>query len=93
VLTVHHKSYYDAGGRVAQGRPEPWPNDYDDPNPVAFMTVHPRARFLVAVSGGGEETALAAHILKQAIEEWGVGGKTSLGYGRGTLSVRRRSGA
>jgi CRISPR-associated protein Cmr6 len=93
VLTVHHKSYYDAMGKAAQGRPDPWPNDYDDPNPVAFLTVHPKARFVVAISGDAEEAALAAHILKQAIEEWGVGGKTSLGYGRGTLAVWRSSGA
>jgi CRISPR-associated protein Cmr6 len=89
VLTVHQKKYYDAAGQPAQ----PWPNDYDDPNPVAFLTVHPSTHFLVAVSGDAKETALAAHILKEALQEWGVGGKTSLGYGRGTLGAWRRPGA
>ena len=91
VLTVHNKGYYDAAGKAAQGGPEPWPNDYDDPNPVGFLTVHPKAHFLVAMSGSAEETALAAHILKQALDEWGIGGKTSLGYGSGMLGAWRRS--
>lgn len=81
VLTVHQKGYYDSSG--ASG-----PNDYDSPNPVAFLTVRPRARFLFALSGPADWTALAERLLRDALEKWGVGGKTSTGYGR--LIARER---
>ncbi len=44
VLTVHQKAYYDSEGATS-------PNDYDSPNPVAFLTVRPGARLLFALSG------------------------------------------
>lgn len=75
VLTVHQKSYYDSSGGS-------WPNDYDSPNPVAFLTVRPGARMLFALSGPADWTELAERILRDALEKWGVGGKTSAGYGR-----------
>lgn len=75
VLTVHQKGYYDSSG--ASG-----PNDYDSPNPVAFLTVRPRARFLFALSGPADWTELTERLLRDALEKWGVGGKTSAGYGR-----------
>jgi len=78
VLTVHQKSYYDSTGRNA-------PNDYDSPNPVAFLTVRPKCRFLLVLSGPGEWTDLAARLLADALENWGVGGKTAAGYGIGTV--------
>ncbi len=84
VLTVHQKGYYDSCGKSA-------PNDYDSPNPVAFLTVRPRARFLVALSGPDERTELAERLICDALESWGIGGKTSSGYGRlaapGTLAT------
>lgn len=75
VLTVHQKSYYDTFGGS-------WPNDYDSPNPVAFLTVRPGARFLFPLSGPPDWTELAEQLLRDALEKWGVGGKTSAGYGR-----------
>lgn len=75
VLTVHHKGYYDSGGR---GSP---PNDYESPTPVAFLTVRPGARMLFALSGPADWTELAGQLLRDALDEWGVGGKTSAGYG------------
>ena len=75
VLTVHQKGYYDSSGGN-------WPNDYDSPNPVAFLTVRPRARFLFALSGPADWTDLAERLLCDALEKWGIGGKTSAGYGR-----------
>jgi CRISPR-associated protein Cmr6 len=75
VLTVHQKDYYDSGGRSL-------PNDYDSPNPVAFLTVRPGARLLFALSGPPDWTELAEQLLRVAMEQWGVGGKTSAGYGR-----------
>jgi CRISPR-associated protein Cmr6 len=75
VLTVHQKGYYDSGGQSL-------PNDYDSPNPVAFLTVRPGARLLFAFSGPPDWTELAEQLLRDAMEQWGVGGKTSAGYGR-----------
>lgn len=76
VLTVHHKRYYDSAGSQSAC-------DYDDPNPVAFLSVRPRARFLLALSGPRDWTELAGALLSDALAEWGVGGKTSAGYGQG----------
>lgn len=75
VLTVHQKNYYDSSGQS-------WPSDYDSPNPVAFLTVRPGVRMLVALSGPPDWTVLAERLLAAALREWGIGGKTSSGYGR-----------
>lgn len=75
VLTVHHKGYCDSAG-------DNWPNDYESPNPVSFVTVRPGVRFLFALSGPPDWTGLAERLLRDALREWGVGGKTSVGYGR-----------
>ena len=83
VLTVHQKRYYDDAGKS----PSLSPSDYDDPNPVAFLTVRPRAHFLIALSGREDWTALAFHLLRQALTEWGIGGKTAAGYGRISASA------
>jgi CRISPR-associated protein Cmr6 len=74
VLTVHQKDYYDSSGGS-------WPNDYDSPNPVAFLTIRPGARLLFALSGPADWTDLAERLLRDALDRWGVGGKTSAGYG------------
>lgn len=77
VLTPHHGDYY-GGNKKA-------PTDFDDPNPVAMLSV--RGTFLVAVSTGCSESSdawldLSLELLKRALADWGVGGKTSSGYGR-----------
>lgn len=81
VLTVHQRSWY--------GDAKSWPNDYESPNPVAFLSVRPEGRFLVALSvapGADAETLSllrwAADRLCEALCNWGVGGKTAAGYGR-----------
>lgn len=80
VLTVHQKGYYDSAGQNL-------PNDYDSPNPVAFLTVRPGCRLLLALSGPSEWTELAAQLLADALDNWGVGGKTAAGYGFGTVNA------
>lgn len=75
VLTVHQRSYYESMGSTP-------PNDYDDPNPVPFLTVRPGVRFVFALSGPPEWTDLAERLLTEALQAWGVGAKTSSGYGR-----------
>ncbi len=74
VITVHHPKYYQNSGTEA-------PTDFDDPNPVGFISA--RGSFLLAVQGPDEEwTNLAMDVLTRALEHYGVGGKTSSGYGR-----------
>jgi CRISPR-associated protein Cmr6 len=75
VLTVHQKPYYDGQGAD-------WPNDWTSPIPVGFVTVRPGARFLLALTGPAEWTGLAMQLVLEALEKWGVGGKTGAGYGR-----------
>lgn len=75
VLTVHQKGYYNSAGQS-------WPNDYDSPNPVSFLSVRPGVRMLFALSGREDWTLLARGLLEQALEQWGIGSKTSSGYGR-----------
>jgi CRISPR-associated protein Cmr6 len=75
VLTVHHRDYYGGEGAVP-------PTDHDDPNPVSFLGVGKGVRFLLALCGPAEWTAVAMSLLLDALAWRGVGGKTSAGYGR-----------
>ncbi len=86
VLTVHQAAYYDSLGRS-------WPNDYENPNPVAFLTVRPGVHMRFALSGPPDWTELAERLLRDALEKWGVGGKTSSGYGRLTAPERPTTSA
>lgn len=80
VLTVHQRAYYNAGHD--KKKQVPWPSDYDEPNPVSYLAVNSGLRFLFALSGPSDWTKLAGELLMEALEQWGVGGKTSIGYGR-----------
>ncbi len=74
VLTPHHPNYYSSSGGE-------WPTDFDDPNPVRYVSA--KGKYLVAIQGPNKEwTDQAWMLLMRALEDWGVGGKTSSGYGR-----------
>lgn len=80
VMTPHHSGWNNVD------KPEP-PTDFDSPIPVPFLSV--AGKFLVAVSWHGPEhkdasnwTKRALNLLCEALCDWGVGGKTSSGYGR-----------
>jgi CRISPR-associated protein Cmr6 len=76
VITVHHQKYYQGNG---------YPTDFDDPNPVAFLSIKSGIKFCVAISsnsqGAEQWLYLAAELLKYAFEKMGLGGKTNSGYG------------
>lgn len=82
VMTPHHQKYYGE----PQGSKEHPPTDFDDPIPVAFLSM--TGGFLVALSCdvagevGQQWVDLAFQLLSRALEEWGIGGKTNTGYGR-----------
>jgi CRISPR-associated protein Cmr6 len=71
VMTVHHPDYY-------QG--EAPPADWDNPNPIAFVSA--RGKYLLAVTGPEEWAEAAMEILRDALEKDGIGAKTAAGYGR-----------
>lgn len=74
VMTVHHPRYYMGSPRRA-----PW--DFDDPNPVSFVVAD--GSFWLALAGPTPAwTEFALRVLLAALAEWGIGGKTSSGYGR-----------
>ncbi|MBN1547546.1 MAG: type III-B CRISPR module RAMP protein Cmr6, partial [Syntrophaceae bacterium] len=90
VMTPHHGDYYsekkfEQGPRKGDLIP---PTDFDDPNPITFLSV--TGSFLVAVScdvpgdEGDKWASVAMKLLTEALDNWGVGGKTSSGYGRMT---------
>jgi CRISPR-associated protein Cmr6 len=77
VMTPHHGDYYSGDGP---------PTDFDEPNPITFLSV--AGTFHVAVScdvpgeDGDKWADLVFRLLTDALREWGVGGKTAAGYGR-----------
>jgi CRISPR-associated protein Cmr6 len=76
VITVHHPNYYRTRGKDGPG---PW--DFDDPIPVPF--VRAAGNYLVAVRGYNAAWAdFGLQMLVHALAEWGIGAKTSSGYGR-----------
>jgi len=74
VMTVHHSLYY-------RGEDSP-PADWDSPTPIPFLSAS--GRFLIALHAPSapEWASAGMDILKMALAESGVGGKTSSGYGR-----------
>jgi CRISPR-associated protein Cmr6 len=81
VMTPHHPKW--------QTNEAP-PTDFDSPVPVTFLSV--AGTFDVRISWSGPAhtppekakgwTDFAMEILREALAEWGVGAKTSSGYGR-----------
>lgn len=72
IITVHHQDYYQSGAKP--------PADWDNPNPVPFLSAN--GRYLIALQGPEEWVDAAFSILAYALEIYGVGAKTSSGYGR-----------
>jgi CRISPR-associated protein Cmr6 len=92
VMTPHHLNWQNEGASP--------PTDFDSPTPIPFLSV--AGTFDVRVSWSGpravssEEakawTALAMSLLHKALSEWGVGGKTSSGYGRLVAADAQQNG-
>ncbi len=91
VMTPHHAQW--------QTNEAP-PTDFDSPFPVSFLSV--AGTFDVRLSWSGPTatpldqaqswTTLAMKLLQEALAEWGVGGKTSSGYGQLVRPESLRSG-
>ena len=94
VITPHHSDYYsektyESGAKKGDLIP---PTDFDGPNPITFLSVAGAFHIAISCDVPGESgdcwAKLAFDLLKESLREWGVGGKTSSGYGRlGTINV------
>jgi CRISPR-associated protein Cmr6 len=75
IMNVHYPKYYGE---------KQLPTNNQDPNPVTFLTVT-NTTFLFALaprrSKDTEDVTLAIGWLQDALRQYGVGGKTSAGYG------------
>jgi CRISPR-associated protein Cmr6 len=79
VLTPHHRDYY-----MNSDKP---PADWDDPNPIHFLSATGTYLIALAASEGGEDWLNAViEILRNALSEIGIGAKASSGYGRMKLT-------
>ena len=75
IMNAHYPKYYGESQL---------PTNSQDPNPVLFLTVA-KTTFLFALAPrrpqDAADTQLAIQWLQKALQEYGVGGKTSAGYG------------
>jgi CRISPR-associated protein Cmr6 len=80
VMTPHHGHYYSSEG--AEG----FPTDFDEPNPVTFLSVRGKFEIVLECDDPSENgqawLKIVGELLGKALKEWGIGGKTSSGYGR-----------
>lgn len=81
IMTVHHESYYQ--GKVDDKGDHLPPADWDDPNPIPFISA--TGEYLITLAAPADCEAwrdVAYQILEEALKHEGVGAKTSSGYGR-----------
>ncbi len=76
IMTPHHQKYY-SGENIS-------PGDFDSPVPISFLSVH--GTFHVALTGPEAWRKCSKELLTEAIQQEGIGAKTSSGYGRGTIA-------
>jgi CRISPR type III-B/RAMP module RAMP protein Cmr6 len=81
VLTPHVKPYYDAAARGAAPQQFQPPAEYHNPVPVQFLVVDQGSFAIDLVGLVAEDVDQAAKWCEAALDELGVGGKTSAGYG------------
>jgi len=79
VMTPHYPDYYSKGTE---------PADWQSPNPIKFLTVE-KTKFCFYIASKKQENELcdtALKWLKNALMNFGIGAKTSVGYGYFDLS-------
>lgn len=91
VINCHYPSYYaEARGFQSETRAKRWvgPIEFESPVPVFFLTVGKGARFVFRCGSrcsdahlAAENTAVGKRLIQGGLAEFGIGGKTALGYG------------
>ena len=79
VLTPHARDYHMNGDTAGAGERPP-PAEYLNPVPIPFLAVD-GGTFTAHLVGPEADTARAADLLSAAVDDIGVGAKTSAGYG------------
>ncbi|GHV28343.1 hypothetical protein FACS1894167_05090 [Synergistales bacterium] len=85
VMTPHHGDYYME--KKTQDGSNAAPSDFDDPIPVTFLSIRGNFEIHVSLDDGddrekaSEWETLTLKLLTEALKNWGIGGKTSSGYG------------
>lgn len=73
IMNVHYKPYYERGEA---------PGDWHDPTPVFFLAVEKGTKFKFALASKNRTLVKKArNLLIEALENMGIGAKTSAGYG------------
>jgi CRISPR-associated protein Cmr6 len=85
IMTVHHQNYYsDKKDKEANLIP---PADWDSPNPINFVSASGKYQLvLTSVEDCENWLNIVVEILTHALQDEGVGAKTSSGYGRADLT-------
>ncbi len=85
IMNSHYPKYYGE---------KQLPTNSQDPNPVTFLTVT-NTTFMFALAPrrpkDTEDVTLVVEWLQKALQEYGVGGKTSAGYGYFILSQQQKT--
>jgi len=86
IMNPHYQPYYSASERELGTNVEKAPGDWHSPVPIFFLTVPKGIDFQFAIAPRDEEGSelldKAKELLISVLKEFGVGAKTSLGYGR-----------
>ena len=86
IMNPHYQPYYSASEKDLKKNVEKAPSDWHSPTPIFFLTVPKGVKFQFAIAPRDEDGIMllnkAKLILISALREFGVGAKTSLGYGR-----------
>jgi len=92
IMNPHYQPYYSASENELKSRPEKAPGDWHQPNPIFFLTVPAGVEFQFAIAPreGFKKNqnnmeilvTKSKSLLLSALENFGIGGKTSWGYGR-----------
>ncbi|MGK5093671.1 type III-B CRISPR module RAMP protein Cmr6 [Deltaproteobacteria bacterium TL4] len=73
IINVHHQKYY-SGERLPDGT--------ENPIPVKIAALRSGLKFFVSLQGPDKSLFFLRKALKKVLSEEGLGGKTSVGYGR-----------
>lgn len=84
VLTPHVKPYYDQGND--SGTPTVAPAEYHNPVPVRFLAVAGTPFRLLLLGPAGDLDLVSGWVIG-ALDDQGIGGRTSAGYGYCTAAV------
>jgi CRISPR type III-B/RAMP module RAMP protein Cmr6 len=78
VLTPHARDYHTGPATADDQRPAP--AEYRNPVPIPFLAIE-GGRFTMYLLGPEADVRAAAQLLADAVDDLGVGAKTSAGYG------------